>query len=198
MASLYAGALTNAPALAAAQEVLRDNHRDLLPAALQDLIDRPVIAFGLAYPFGVLGVMLSFQLYRTVFRIHPAPVAAAEPIEVRDFVVQNPGITGQKLANIFSLHKDLGFVISRIRHENETRLATAESTLATGDIVAVVGNRTAMERARHMFGEPSEVHIEHDRTALDYRRVFVSRPEVVGKRIGDLDLQSRLAATITR
>jgi putative transport protein len=49
-----------------------------------------------------------------------------------------------------------------------------------------------------MFGEPSEVHIEHDRSVLDYRRVFVSRPEVVGKRIGDLDLQNRLSATITR
>jgi putative transport protein len=48
LAGLFSGALTNAPALAAAQEVLRDNHRSLPAAALQQLVDGPVIAFGLA------------------------------------------------------------------------------------------------------------------------------------------------------
>jgi putative transport protein len=67
-----------------------------------------------------------------------------------------------------------------------------------GDIVAVVGNRPAFERARHIFGEPSGIHIEHDRAVLDYRRVFVSSPEIVGRRIGDLDVQGRLSATVTR
>jgi putative transport protein len=198
LAGLYSGALTNAPALAAAQEILRDNHRDLASSVLQDLIDRPVIAFGLAYPFGVLGVMLSFQIYRTIFRIRIAQPPPADPIEVRDFVVQNPGVAGQTLAEVLRLHKDLGFVVSRIRHGADTGLATAESKLVLGDIVVVVGTRVAFERARHIFGEPSEAHIEHDRSVLDYRRVFVSRPEVVGKRIGDLDLQNRLSATITR
>ena len=198
LAGLFSGSLTNAPALAAAQEVLRDNHRGLSPSILQQLVDRPVIAFGLAYPFGVLGVMLSFQVYRTIFRIKPARSEPADPIEVRDFVVQNPGVTGQSLADVLRLHKDLGFVISRIRHGEETTLATADSQLALGDIVVVVGNRPAFERARHIFGEPSEIHIEHDRAVLDYRRVFVSSPEIVGKRIGDLDLQGRLSATVTR
>ncbi len=198
LAGLFSGSLTNAPALAAAQEVLRDNNRGLSPSILQQLVDRPVIAFGLAYPFGVLGVMLSFQVYRTIFRIKPARSEPADPIEVRDFVVQNPGVTGQSLADVLRLHKDLGFVISRIRHGEETTLATADSQLALGDIVVVVGNRPAFERARHIFGEPSEIHIEHDRAVLDYRRVFVSSPEIVGKRIGDLDLQGRLSATVTR
>src|ERR1051326_8035522 len=56
LAGLFSGSLTNAPALAAAQEVLRGNR---LRAA-----DQPVIAFGMTYPFGVLGVMLSLQIYR--------------------------------------------------------------------------------------------------------------------------------------
>jgi putative transport protein len=198
LAGLFAGALTNAPALAAAQEVLRDSHRSLAPAALQQLVDQPVIAFGLAYPFGVLGVMMSFQVYRTIFRIKPERAAVADPIEVRDFVVQNPGVTGQNLADVLRLHKDLGFVISRIQHAGSTALAESGTHLALGDIVAVVGNRTALERARHILGEASETHIERDRGVLDYRRVFVSSAAIVGKRIGDLDIQSQLSATITR
>ena len=198
LAGLFSGALTNAPALAAAQEVLRDNNRGLPAAALQLLVDRPVIAFGIAYPFGVLGVMLSFQLYRIIFRVKPARPDVPEPIEVGDFLVQNPGIVGQSLAEILRLHKDLGFVVSRIRHSGSTSLATAESQLAEGDIVAVVGNRVALERARHLFGQVSDIHIERDRSVLDYRRVFVSSATIVGRRIGELDLQSRLSATITR
>lgn len=198
LAGLFSGALTNAPALAAAQEVLRDNHRSLPAAALQRLIDQPVIAFGIAYPFGVLGVMLSLQVYRTVFRIKPAAAEPVEPIAVRDFLVQNPGVTGQSLADVLRIHKDLGFVISRIRHGGNILLATGDARLALGDIVAVVGNPVALERARHIFGDPSEIHLERDRGVLDYRRLFVSNPDIVGQRIGDLDLQHRLSATITR
>jgi len=187
LAGLFSGALTNAPALAAAQEALRGNPSD-----------EPVIAFGIAYPFGVLGVMLSFQLYRTLFRIKPAKAEPAEPIEVRDFVVQNPGIAGQSLAEIRRVHHDLGFIVSRVRSEGRTTLATAETRLSLGDVVAVVGTPAALERALQILGAPTDVHIELDRTTLDYRRVFVSRPEIVGKRIGDLNLQETLAATITR
>lgn len=198
LAGLFSGALTNAPALAAAQEVLRDNHRWLSRDALQQLVDQPVIAFGIAYPFGVLGVMLSFQVYRTVFGIKPERAPAADPIEVRDFLVSNPGVTGLSLAEVLRLHRGLGFVVSRIRHGGQTTLATGESQLELGDIVAVVGNRQALERALHLFGAYSDVQIEQDRGVLDYRRVFVSRPEVVGRRIGDLGVQHELFATITR
>ena len=198
LAGLYSGALTNAPALAAAQEVLRDNHRGLPASALQRLVDEPVVAFGIAYPFGVLGVMLCFQFYRTVFGVVPAKPETPEPIEVGDFLVQNPGVAGQKLAEVLQLHKEVGFVVSRIRHGERTSLATSESRLELGDVVAVVGNRAALERAQHLFGRRAEVRIEHDREVLDYRRVFVSNPEIVGRRIGELGLHQVLSATITR
>ena len=164
-----------------------------MPAAvLQQLVDQAVIAFGIAYPFGVLGVMLS------LFRIKPAATEAGNRIEVRDFVVQNPRVTGQCLAEILRLHKDLGFVVSRIQHNGETTLATADSRLTLDDIVAVVGHQAALERAHHLFGDPAKVQIERDRSVLDYRRVFVSSRDCVGKRIGDLNLPPQLSATITR
>ena len=64
--------------------------------------------------------------------------------------------------------------------------------------MAVVGNSASLERAQQILGIPTDIHLEHDRAALDYRRVFVSRSEIVGKRIGDLNLQETLGATITR
>ena len=123
LAGLFSGALTNAPALAAAQEALRGHPSD-----------QTVIAFGIAYPFGVLGVMLGFQLYRTAFGIKPAKAEPAEPIEVRDFIVQNPGIAGQSLAEIRRVHQNLGFIVSRVQRNGQTSLATADTRLALGDV----------------------------------------------------------------
>lgn len=80
--------------------------------------------------------------------------------------------------------------MTRIQHNGETTLATADSRLALDDIVAVVGHQAALERAHHLFGDPAKVQIERDRNVLDYRRVFVSSRDCVGKRIGDLNLRT--------
>lgn len=52
--------------------------------------------------------------------------------------------------------------------------------------------------ADQIFGEPPDAHLELDRSQLDFRRVFVSRQEIVAKRIRELDLEKRMGATVTR
>jgi putative transport protein len=199
-AGLYCGALTNTPALAAARESVREQARaqGLPPERVQLLGGQPVVAYGLAYPIGVIGVLLSFHLLGRLWGFEPKPGTETPEITVRDFVVKNPGIAGRTVGDILRLHKDLGFVISRIRHDGTTTIARSDTVLGEGDIVAVVGEEDALERAQQIFGEPSEARIELDRSELDYRRVFISSKEVVGKRIRDLKLQDRLSATITR
>lgn len=200
IAGLFCGGLTNAPALAASQELLRQAGfaRGLSAAAAQRAADQPVIGFGIAYPFGVVGVMLSFHIARKLWKVRLQRPPQAGEILVRDFVVKNPGIAGQKIAEIQRLHSDLGFVISRIQHDRQTSIALPESELHLGDIVVTVGDEESLARARQLFGEPSEERLELDRNELDYRRFFVSDAAVVGRRIRDLDLYSRLHAVITR
>jgi putative transport protein len=199
-AGLYCGALTNTPALAATREVLRERAKGqgLSPERIRSLSDQPVVAYSIAYPIGVIGVLLSFQLARRFWRFEIPEVAEAPEIRVRDFVVRNPGVTGRTLADVLRLHKEVGFVISRVQHAGRTDIAKSDTYLHTGDIVAVVGEEEALERAQQIFGELSDVHIEMDRSELDYRRVFVSSKGVVGKRIRQLDLPNKLSATITR
>ncbi|MFB3827822.1 MAG: aspartate:alanine exchanger family transporter [Bryobacteraceae bacterium] len=200
IAGLFCGGLTNAPALAAAQEVLRQSGltHGLGARAAQAAADRPVIGFGIAYPFGVVGVMLSFHIARKLWNVRMERPPQPSEILVRDFVVKNPGVAGQKIADIQRLHATLGFVISRIRHEGQTGIATPETELHMGDIVVAVGDEEALQRARHIFGEHTEVRLELDRNELDYRRFFVSNSRVVGRRIRELDLYDRLNAVITR
>jgi putative transport protein len=190
-AGLFCGATTNTPALAAAREQLREDGKTALS-------EEPVVAYSVAYPVGVIGVLLCFQLLRRTWSVGPPEPDEAPEILVRDFIVRNPGIADRTVADVLGIHRDVGFVVSRIQSHGVTDLAKSETVLHDGDIVAVVGDEIALERAQQIFGEPSPTRIELDRSQLDYRRVFVSSKEVVGKTIRDLDLQNRHGATITR
>ena len=199
-AGLFCGALTNTPALAAARERITVNGRasGLAAGEIRRLADQPVVAYSIAYPVGVIGVLLSFQLARRLWGLKAPPVEEAPEIQARDFVVSNPGITGRTISDVLRVHKDVGFVISRIRHGGRTDLAKSDTVLSEGDVVVAVGEEEALERALHIFGAPTDTRLEVDRSELDYRRFFVSSKEVVGKRLQDLDLQNRLGAMITR
>ncbi|MGC9972146.1 MAG: TrkA C-terminal domain-containing protein [Bryobacteraceae bacterium] len=199
-AGLFCGALTSTPALAAARETVHDVavRRGFPEERARAEADQPVASYSISYPLGVIGVILCFQLFGRFWRKETQPLEEAPEIVVRNFVVRNPGVAGRSIGEVLRVHKDYGFVVSRIQHDGKIEIATSDSRLEFGDVVAVVGDEEALERAVQIFGEPSSAHIEFDRSQLDHRRVYVSAKEVVGTRIRDLDLQNRLHATITR
>jgi putative transport protein len=199
IAGIFTGALTNTPAVAAARDrIMFIGSGTLSPEQLRVMADEPIVAYGLAYPLGVIGVLLSFQVLRRIWKFEPVKSEEAPAIRAQDFIVRNPGIVGQSLGDIFQLHHDPGFVVSRVRQQGKTSLSRPEIQLNGGDIVVAVGDEASLERARQIFGEPTEQQIELDRSDLDYRRVFISSPTVVGKRIGELGIETSLEATITR
>jgi putative transport protein len=199
-AGLYTGALTNTPALAAVRERLRDHGRtqNVREDQIRDLYNEPVVAYSISYPLGVIVVLLCFQMVRKLWFHDFEPAQEPPEIRVRDFAVKNPGVFGRTMAELLQLHKNPGFVISRIQHMGRVDLVQPDTVLAQGDIVAVVGDDDSFERARLIFGEPTDAHLEMDRSQLDFRRVFVSSKDVVGRSLQDLDLETTLSATITR
>ncbi len=200
-AGLFCGALTNTPALAAARETLREvaAQRNLPPESARLLGAQPTIAYSIAYPIGVIGVILCFQLLGRFWGGKSERAEEEMPeILVQNFTVRNPAVFGRTVHDILAVHKERGFVVSRVQHDGTTDIATSGTRLQQGDVVAVVGDEPALAVAEQIFGERSDTHIELDRSRLDYRRVIVSAKEVVGKRIRDLDTQNTLHATITR
>jgi putative transport protein len=200
IAGLYTGAMTNTPALAAARELLRERGRaaGLSPEQLRAVSDEPVVAYSIAYPVGVIGVLVSFALWRRLWKPDMEPIAEGSEIRVRDFEVINPAVINRTVEEVLQSHRDPGFVISRIQHGESSDIARADTRLQLGDIVVAVGDDEALERAEQIFGHPLDAHIEQDRSKLDFRRVFVSRQEIVGKRIRELNLENTIGATVTR
>ena len=199
-AGVFTGALTNTPALAAVRERLRDfaSSQKMTPEEALALANEPVVLYSIAYPIGVIGVLLCMQVASRLWRKGRTPVADHPEIQVRNFAVMNPGIAGRTVSEVLTLHRNPGFVVSRIQHGDGVEMAQPETTLSTGDVVAVVGDPASLERARLIFGEPSEERLELDHSRFELRRVFISSKGVVGKRIAELDLETALNATITR
>jgi putative transport protein len=198
-AGLYTGAMTSTPALAAVRESLGERGRaaGLSPEQLRAVSDEPVVVYTIAYPVGVIGVLLSFAVLRRWWKPDMEPLAEPE-ISVRDFEVMNPAAIGRTVEEVLRPQADLGFVVSRIQHEQSSDIARGDTRLQRGDIVVAVGDDDGLVRAEQIFGQPLDTHVEQDRSQLDFRRVFVSRQEIAGKRIRELNLENTIGATVTR
>ena len=71
--------------------------------------------------------------------------------------------------------------------------------VAENDVVLVVGpTKEALEQASRSLGEAAPGRVVKDRSDLDYMRVFASRPAVVGRTLGDLDLPGEKASVVVQ
>jgi putative transport protein len=192
IAGLFCGALTNTPALAACVETLKGLASHVPKAQLETFISSPVVTYGLAYPFGVFGMIFWMHLFAKIFKVDFAAEEARRKLEAGGgeilswtFLVTNP-----------ALFEPPGFVLSRILHDGVTTLVTGATVLHKDDRVVAVGDLKALERARMLFGRVEEEFLEDGLARFVSQRIFVSNKSVIGKRIADLDLQKRFQSTI--
>ena len=200
-AGLFTGALTNTPALAAALEFLKGS---VPPAQLDAVLAEPVLGYSIAYPMGILGVMVVMVLFTRVWRVNYVEDAlrvrdaqTSQQLVTRTLRITRPEIAGQTIQRLMQTHA-WEVVFGRWRHAQRTVLATAQTELQLDDLISVVGAPEQVERVRAALGEFSAEALELDRTEMDYRRIFVSNPQVVGVRLRDLNLPQQFGALITR
>jgi putative transport protein len=199
VAGVFSGALTNTPALAATTQLM--NATD--PSHAAD----PALGYSVSYPFGVLGGLLAFQLFVWVFdreyreekRARAEQSLREKSVESRNFTVANRDVIGLSLEQL-CLREKHGLVISRLRRKGEKSIVvpTRETILAEGDTIVVVGTLDRHEQAGELFGPLSSEHLEQQREAVEMRRILLSNHRLVGRHIGDLRIDTKFNAQITR
>lgn len=202
-AGLYAGALTNTPALAAVIETASSS----MPAAASGAaVADPTVGYSVAYPMGVLGVILvayALQgLWKIDYRAEARRLRGASYLveqEINNVTLhvtrlQATQETVQQLLNRHHWH----VVFSRIMHEDHEHLVTGETRFELGDRVSVIGDPHEVAAVAAVLGEQIEEHLALDRSHYDFRRIFLSKPALAGQRIKDLQLPARYGAIITR
>jgi putative transport protein len=199
-AGLFAGGMTNTPALAAEIEYL-SNQTD---GVTGERLTRPVVGYSVAYPVGVLGVVLAVAVAQRLWRIDYRTEARRadvpekpEPLENLTVRVTRPEVVGRAIDALVREH-GWKVVFGRVRHDGRVSVASGETVLERDDLVSVIGARAAITEAAAVLGEPVEEHLEFDRTAVDFRRIFVSSPAATGRRLRELDLPHRFGAVVTR
>ncbi len=199
MVGILSGAVTNTPALGAAQQTLKQMHIDAAD---------PALGCAVTYPLGVVGVILAVIALRRLF-----PKRAEQVINVEDkgkqtfiaeFKVQNPGIFGKNLKDVAGLvaHR---FVVSRLWRDGKVTIPTSDTVLNAGDRLLVILTEAEEEALKILFGEEEKADWNKkdiDWNAIDSQlisqQIVVSRSEINGKRLGALRLRNAYGINITR
>ncbi|MFH0944376.1 MAG: TrkA C-terminal domain-containing protein, partial [Planctomycetota bacterium] len=198
ISGVFCGGLTNTPALAAVTQLV--NNSGIGDAA------NAAVGYSMAYPFGVLGGMLSFQLFLWVYRRAAATERADAESRVRarshlvsaTFEIRNPKLFNRAIGEL-RIRDEIGLIISRLRQGDRVSIPTKYSVLHEGDLVKAVGTEENVVGAEAYFGARSQEHLEELGSALiTMRRILVSQKELAGKSIEDLELDRRFNAQITR
>ena len=200
MVGILSGAVTNTPGLGAAQQAYSD----------MTGIDSPDIALGyaVAYPLGVIGIILSMMVLRRVFRIDFAKEEkkALDTMDVQhDSVAQphslsvvNPALEDKSIRELQGLvNRD--FVISRIRRQGgEIEIADDDTVLHVGDQILVVTTPRDAAAITAFIGRDVQVEWEQLDKRLISRRILITKPELNGKSLAQLKLHAGFGVSITR
>lgn len=189
-AGLYTGAFTSTPALAGVIEAV----------AGQPGAGDPVVTYSIAYPMGVIGVMLALFFFERRYRPdYPEEARAlgvsAEELVTRTLRVQDPR---EPTVEAFTRAHGERVVFGRLLHGGQLEPAEAGSVLRRGDLVSITGAPGDVAAVIAQLGEELPESLSSDRSVLDFRRIFVSSPRVAGRRLSELGVRERLGATVTR
>ncbi|MGB7329302.1 MAG: TrkA C-terminal domain-containing protein [Rubripirellula sp.] len=195
---LMAGALTSTPALGAITEAVEQ------PANV-------AVGFGVAYPIGIVVVVLFVQL-AIKFGKHEPAVAAGQhgdssspqsdspdqsDIQRRSVQIVNPAIVGRRPGQV-EVFKDSGCQVSRVQVDGRWIPLASDYVFRLDDHVMLVGADSDLHRVADTLGmiisdEEAILDADHQRKVL-----VVTSPEIYGHTLQDLRLRSRYGLTVAR
>ncbi len=188
---LLTGALTSTPGLAAAI----------------DVTNSPQISIGysIAYPFGVIGVILFVRLYPKLLRIN---IKEAEKeyeleseigfpeIKTRIFRVENESIHNKTIREL-RIRSMTNAVISRIMHNGEIVVPSPQAILSKGDLVKAVGTDESLMKIGLLIGSESNEEIPLPKT-YEVQSILVTNKYAVNNTLRSFNLWRTYQATVTR
>jgi len=200
---LLSGATTNTPSLGAAQQTLTT-----LPGISPDRQELPALAYAVAYPVAIAGIIGTLLALKALFRIDPLKEAeafaaeqrrGAEPLERRTLIVENPNLEGVAVEAIPG-RQETGVTVSRIRRadEDEVRLAAGATVLKNGDRIVAVGTGAMLDRFQQVVGRRSDEDLLQAPGGVTSVRVVVTSKRALGKTVRELGLDHLYGVVVTR
>ncbi|MDY6143226.1 MAG: TrkA C-terminal domain-containing protein [Arcanobacterium sp.] len=180
-AGVFAGAMTTTPALAAASTITGT--------------DVPAVGYSLGYPAGVIvGIILVAMIVSRAWSgKHDSASLSGQSLKAVTAVSHShlavravPGWQDQRIK------------MSYLQRAGTTRVISAGEILEPDDRVVVVGLPGDVDLAVSAIGEELPKHLADDRSIVRFGSFVVSRAELAGQTIAELNLSSRFGGVVTR
>lgn len=193
---MLCGAVTNTPSLGAA------NSAFVAAGADTSLTG---IGYAVAYPFGVVGIILVMILVRVFFRQNPNKAAedyAKELAETRKDIVScslslnNKNLFGAMIKEIPGIRTS-GVVITRLLRDGNVCMPDGKVVLQEGDCLHIVGFPESVSEMEKIIGTRLAKPIVELDSKIETRSILVTNKKVLGKTLGELALE-RYGVTVSR
>ncbi len=210
MTGVMSAAVTNTPGLGAAQQTLSDSILASGGSASEAAAasSRLSSAYAVAYPIGVLGVIFALMFFKSIFKTDlEKEKAVLEHDETGDdkarrmhCEVSNPAIFNRTIREIAN---DLNgkCVISRILRDGEITIPNGNTILHEGDKLLIVTSQHNVDSIRIIFGNEIPMHVD-DWVKIDEhlltRKLIITRSELTGKMLSNLNLRHTCGVSVTR
>ena len=210
MVGVMSGAVTNTPGLGAAQQTMSNILQAQGAAPEIASMDAASLAssYAIAYPLGVLGVILVLILLKPLLRAdlrkEKELLDGGDDSSVRarrmHCEVENPAIFGKTLEEIRKL-SEIDYIVTRLMREGEIIIPHSDTLLRQGDKVLIVTSQPNVDAIRIIFGEEVPLHLsdwkEHEENLVS-RRLTVSRRSINGKTLRDLNFRAKHDVQVSR
>ncbi|MCE4564600.1 putative transporter [Maribellus sp. CM-23] len=197
---IMCGAVTNTPGLGAAQQVIQEQLSN------PQLTELAGMAYAVAYPFGIIGIILTMLIIRGFFRIKVQKEAedfsnkvsgVSGKLEAVNLKVSNQALEGKTIA---FLRETLSgeFVLSRIFRNNEFIIPEEDDTIQTGDTLYGVSTKQNFNTLELKVGKLEKTGDLNITGRLGMRHVVFTNKKLAGKTIKEIGISRRFPVNITR
>ncbi|ASA57609.1 putative transporter [Vibrio gazogenes] len=198
---IYSGAVTNTPSLAAGQQILHEL------GEVDSQVDMLGLGYAMAYPFGIIGILLSMWIIRIVFEINvdkeaesydSRSLGKSKDLLSVNVMIENPNMDQMKFAELATLIGQ-GVVCSRMKTQGNLVVPGEDTTLHVGDYLHFVSDRQELlHKAVLIVGREVSESLSTKGTVLKSDRVVVTNEKVLGKHLGELSLKHKHNVVISR
>ncbi|MEE1298380.1 MAG: putative transporter [Muribaculaceae bacterium] len=202
MVGILSGAVTNTPGLGAAQQTLTEIQGDTAAGAIQGMS----MGYAAAYPLGVVGIILSMILIKSIFKIKLEDETKKLEEEnaqsqLMPYVItlraENSGIFNKSVKEI---HDVIGrnFVISRMLSDGKFTIPTSSTIVKEGDLLLIVISVQDEAAYTTIIGPKVEHDWEVENSPVVSRRIVVTNSDINGKKLGTMRLHAGFRLNVTR
>jgi len=202
MVGIMSGAVTSTPGLGAAQQAVIEVYAGKTGFLIPDIS----LGYAVAYPFGVLGIIITILLIKRItktdiadelkgyFELQHPEKSLPERISI---LITNPVIEGRKVTELkeFLAHDT---VVSRIFHDGKVSGVNSGSELHLGDIVHFVAQKGDVNNLVKQFGKKSDIDLANHPGKLVSKQILVTQVSASGRSLQSLNLRLRFDVNITR